>query len=90
MVIGFLIQWGKQQVSNFRGPGTDHPRRQVRHRLLFERPDGTQPDGDRAELSGLLAGLFPHRPSQSAQLPLAGQESLVRSRRRAGIEEKGL
>ena len=37
----------------------------------------------------LTSGLFPHRPSQSAQLPLAGQESLVRSRRRAGIEEKG-
>ncbi|WP_289122685.1 uracil-DNA glycosylase family protein [uncultured Megasphaera sp.] len=56
-----------------------------RHRLLSKRPERAQFDGNRAELSSLSAGLFSHRPSQSAQLPLAGQESLVRGRRRAGI-----
>ena len=82
----FIAQeYHRENSAAHAGPETYYPRRQVRHRLLSKRPERAQFDGNRAELSGLSAGLFSHRPSQSAQLPLAGQESLVRGRRRAGI-----
>ena len=50
---------------------------EIRHGLLFKRPEGTQSDRNGKKLRSLFARLFPHRPSQPAEFPLAGGQSLV-------------